>query len=145
VRKYEQFLLEPDVGVALDPEWRMGPNERPGDGVGHVTAEEVNTVVDYLVDIVRRERLPQKLLVIHQFQDQMIRNRDRLRAPEELSVNIHMDGFGSRSQKLATYSRTIVEPPMSNGFKLFYDEDTDLFQPHEVLRFDVVPDLITYQ
>jgi putative cell wall-binding protein len=145
VRRYEEFLTQPDVGIALDPEWRMGPNERPGDGVGHVTAEEVNTVVDYLADIVRRERLPQKLLVIHQFQTQMIRNRDDIRTPEELAVNIHMDGFGSREQKMNTYSHTIVEPPMSNGFKLFYDEDTNLFQPHEVLRFDVVPDLITYQ
>jgi hypothetical protein len=75
----------------------------------------------------------------------MIRNRDEIRAPEELAVNIHMDGFGSRSQKMATCARTVVPPPMSNGFKLFYDKDTDLFQPHEVLGFDIVPDLITYQ
>ncbi len=31
------------------------------------------------------------------------------------------------------------------GFKLFYDEDTDLFAPSEVLRFQVPPDFVSYQ
>ena len=30
VRRFERYLREPDVGVALDPEWAMGPKETPG-------------------------------------------------------------------------------------------------------------------
>jgi putative cell wall-binding protein len=145
VRRFERFLREPDVGIALDPEWRMGPGGIPGQGVGSVDAAEVNQVVDYLAGIVRTHRLPQKLLVVHQFQDRMIRNRDQIRTPPELSVNFHADGFGTRSAKLSKYESFLAPRPYSMGFKIFYDEDTNPFQPLDVLAFRVPPDLITYQ
>jgi hypothetical protein len=145
VQRYERFLREPDVGVALDPEWRMGPGEVPGQLVGQVSAAEVNQVAEYLAGIVAEEGLPQKLLIVHQFQDRMITDRDQLIAPPELAVNIHMDGFGTREMKLETYSVTQVEPPFSNGFKLFYDEDINIFQAADVLALDPVPDFISYQ
>jgi hypothetical protein len=144
-QRYEGFIRQPDVGIALDPEWRMGPDEVPGEVVGQVTAAEVNQVAEYLAEIVREENLPQKLLVVHQFQDRMILDRDGLIAPPELAVNIHMDGFGTREQKLNTYSITQADSPFWNGFKLFYDEDIDMFSPADVLALDPVPDLITYQ
>ena len=31
-RRLRKWLKEPDVGLALDPEWRMGPDEVPGQG-----------------------------------------------------------------------------------------------------------------
>ncbi|CAN5609121.1 hypothetical protein BH23ACT3_BH23ACT3_12850 [soil metagenome] len=145
VQRYEQFLGEPDVGVALDPEWRVGPGQVPGELVGQVSAAEVNQVARYLADIVADNDLPQKLLIVHQFQDRMITERDTLIAPPELAVNIHMDGFGTREMKRATYSVTQVEPPFSNGFKLFYDEDINIFQPADVLELDPVPDFVSYQ
>jgi hypothetical protein len=145
VQRYEQFLLEPDVGVALDPEWKVGPNQVPGELVGQVSAAEVNQVARYLADIVADNDLPQKLLIVHQFQDRMITERDTLIAPPELAVNIHMDGFGTREMKLETYSVTRAEPPFTNGFKLFYDEDIDIFQPADVLALDPVPDFVSYQ
>ncbi|TVR27241.1 MAG: hypothetical protein EA389_03600 [Ilumatobacter sp.] len=145
VQRYEEFLREPDVGVALDPEWRMGPDEVPGQLVGQVSAAEVNDVARYLADIVADEGLPQKLLIVHQFQDRMITDRDQLIAPPELAVNIHMDGFGTREMKLETYSVTRIDPPFSNGFKLFYDEDIDIFGAADVLEFDPVPDFVSYQ
>ena len=42
VQRYEKFLAMPDVGVALDPEWRMGPTDIPGRVIGHVDAPEIN-------------------------------------------------------------------------------------------------------
>ena len=58
---------------------------------------------------------------------------------------LHMDGFGPRGTKLNTYSFVHVDRPFFNGFKLFYDEDTNIFQPNEILQLDPVPDLVTYQ
>jgi putative cell wall-binding protein len=145
VRRYEQFLLEPDVGIALDPEWRMHGNTRPGQEVGYVHADEVNGVVDYVAGLVREHRLPQKLFVVHQFTRDMIRERDRIRTPDELSVNFHADGFGGRAAKLSKYESFLAPRPHSMGFKLFYDEDTNMFAPRDVLAFRVPPDLITYQ
>ncbi len=147
-KAYEKFLREPDVGLALDPEWRTEYPNRPGGGyVGKVDASEVNAVADWLAQLVAAEGLPEKLLVVHQFQVRMITDKHLLREPEGIALTIHMDGFGTRSQKLDTYRWVHVDPPWNNGFKLFYDEDINMFQPADVLGGAVVPvpDLITYQ
>lgn len=144
-KRYEAFLRQPDVHLALDPEWRVGPNSVPGQVVGQVSAAEVNSVADWLAAIVAEEKLPEKLFIVHQFQVRMITDRAALRDPAGLAVTIHMDGFGTRSQKLATYSFTQAAAPFHNGFKLFYDEDVNMFSPAETLGLSPVPDLITYQ
>ncbi len=146
VMRYEELLKEPHVNLALDPEWRMGPGGVPGQGVGQVDASEVNAVSQWLSDLVIENNLPDKLFILHQFQLRMITNRDQLVARPGLISVIHMDGFGGRSLKQTTYRYVQVDPPpFYNGFKLFFDEDTNLYQPWEVLQFDTVPDLITYQ
>ena len=77
----------------------------------------------------------------------MIKNREQLIDRPGLATIIHADGFGGRAIKMQTYSIIHTAPPFYNGFKLFIDEDTRMFLPHEVLAFDPlpVPDLITYQ
>lgn len=145
-KRYEDLLKEPHVGLALDPEWRMGPSGVPGQGVGQVDASEVNAVSQWLSDLVVENDLPDKLFIVHQFQLRMITNREQLVARPGLNSVIHMDGFGGRALKQTTYRYVQVEPPpFYNGFKLFFDEDTNLYQPWEVLQFETVPDLITYQ
>lgn len=147
VRIYEEFIREPDVGIALDPEWRVTDTQRPGQLIGSVDAAEVNEVVDWAADIVREENLPQKLLVVHQFRTSMIRNREQIRTPPELAVTIHVDGFGTQPLKLETWGVLASDDaPWAHGFKLFYDEDTNIFSPEQVLDFsNPAVDLITYQ
>jgi hypothetical protein len=144
-RLYEQFLAQPDVGLALDPEWRMPPGRVPGEEIGSVDADEVNAVIDYVTEIVRRERLPQKLFVLHQFRTSMITNREQIAHPDELAVTIHVDGFGSRGAKISTYEALATNGRFFTGFKLFYDEDSNLFSPQETLQLGPSPDLVTYQ
>jgi len=144
-RLYEQFLVQPDVGLALDPEWRMPPGRAPGEVIGSVDAAEVNAVIDYVAGLVRRERLPQKLFVVHQFRTDMITNREQIAHPNGLAVTIHVDGFGSRSAKLSTYDTLRTNGRYFTGFKLFYDEDTNLYSPEETLQLEPSPDLVTYQ
>lgn len=146
-RRYQDLLREPDVGLALDPEWRLGPDEVHLRQVGSVTAAEVNAVSAWLAEIVREEGLPQKPFVLHQFQSRMIQDRDRdLVLRPELATIVHMDGQGSRAAKLNTYDvLTRTAGPWDHGFKLFYDEDPDIFLPHEVLRLAPLPDMVSYQ
>ena len=80
-RRYEELLREPDVGLALDPEWRLGPDQRHLEQVGSVDASEVNAVSAWLAGIVREEGLPQKLFVLHQFQLRMVTQPRPARAP----------------------------------------------------------------
>ena len=91
--------------------------------------------------------LPEKMFIVHQFQLRMIQNREQLIDRPGLATVIHADGFGGREIKLVTYGLLQVESPLYNGFKLFIDEDTRIFQPADVLDFTThpVPDLITYQ
>ncbi len=146
-KRYEELLKRPNVGLALDPEWRMEAWQRPGQVVGTVTAAEVNQVSAWLSNLVLENDLPEKMFVVHQFQVRMIENRDQLIDRPGLATVIHADGFGGRAIKLVTYGLVKVDPPFYNGFKLFIDEDTNIFRPQDVISFSEhpVPDLVTYQ
>ncbi len=67
VRRYERYLRQPDVELALDSEWKMGPTEVPGRTIGGTDGATVNAVSRYLAGLVAAGRLPQKLLIVHQF------------------------------------------------------------------------------
>ena len=146
-KRYESVLMRPNVGLALDPEWRMGPGQVPGQVVGQVSAAEVNQVSAWLSDLVVENDLPEKIFMVHQFQLRMITNREDLVDRPGLATVIHADGFGGREIKLVTYGLLQVEAPFYNGFKLFIDEDTRIFQPADVLNFTThpVPDFVSYQ
>jgi hypothetical protein len=143
---YERFLREPDVGLALDPEWRTTAPQRPGGGtIGSVSAAEINAVSAWLSDLVAEEQLPEKLLIIHNFRVDMVTDRQDVTASEGLAVLFHMDGQGGRNVKLDSYRILRQTSPFYNGFKIFFDEDPNPFQPAEVLNLDPVPDFISYQ
>ena len=70
--RLEKWLKEPDVGLALDPEWRVGEGEVPGQVIGHVEPPRGERDLAWLAELVAREKLPEKLFVIHQFTDDMV-------------------------------------------------------------------------
>jgi hypothetical protein len=145
VKRYEELLREPDVGLALDAEWRMPPGQVPGKTIGTVDAAEINEVSAWLSAIVQEEDLPEKLLVLHQFTFGMITNRAAVVDRPGLATVFHVDGFGGRTIKLKKYQDLMSSPPFANGLKLFHDEDTNMFTPPDVLAMAPAPDLITYQ
>ncbi|MGE0880804.1 MAG: hypothetical protein AB7L13_20500 [Acidimicrobiia bacterium] len=144
VKRFESLLLEPDVSLALDPEWHVGPTQIPAKVIGTVDAAEVNAASAYLSDLVTRNGLPNKLFVIHRFTEPMVTNANRILERPGLETLIHADGFGGRAAKLADYNDLTI-PGQPRGLKLFYDEDVNMFQPSEVLALKPIPDLITYQ
>ena len=135
-RRYEPLLAQPNVGLALDPEWRLRPDQRHREQIGSVTVEEINSVITWLADLTRDRVLPQKLLMIHQFRTTMIVGRDRLdTSRDELSVLIHADGFGTPGSKVATWNALHQGEPAGVrwGWKNFYDEDQPMFTPAETM------------
>ena len=99
----ERWLREPDVSLALDPEWRMDAGEVPGQTIGEVDAEEVNAVSAWLAGIVRRGDLPQKLLLVHRFTEAMVERPELLTRPRGIAMTLNVDGFGTSEQKVAKY------------------------------------------
>ncbi len=144
-RAYEQYLVRPNVGLALDPEWRMGPGQVPAEVIGSVGAAEVNATSAYLAELVAANGLPEKLMVIHQFTPDMVRDRDAIVDRDGVAVLYHADGFGGAEAKLGDLRRFAGEAPFRTGFKIFLDEDSYLFSPAEVLSLDPRVDLVTYQ
>jgi hypothetical protein len=144
-RHFRWALRKPWVGLALDPEWRMGPGEVPGEQIGHVRAREVNQLSSWLSRLTRSNNLPQKLLMLHQFRTDMVQNPHRIAQRPGLAMVQHIDGFGTRSQKLDTYHTVERAEQFTMGFKLFYDEDTDLFNPRRVLKIRPRISYVSYQ
>jgi hypothetical protein len=136
-KRWAWALKDPYVGLALDPEWRMGKHSVPGTRIGSVGADEVNRVSAWLRDLTARHALPQKLFVLHQFRTDMIRDIDTIKPRRGLVMVQHVDGFGTPGQKLDTF-HTVARPrQFIMGFKLFYDEDIHRMSAAEVRR--IVP------
>ncbi len=148
--RLREWLSQPDVHLALDPEWTMGPDDVPGTRIGSMDATDINRAIAFLADIVEEHDLPPKVLVIHRFTQSMVRNADRIRRDPRVQVVMHMDGWGPPSQKRHAYN-DIVAPEASQftGFKLFFRNDlkggSRLMTPAEILELDPVPVYIQYQ
>jgi len=145
-KRLEPFLKEPDVGLALDPEWHVPEGTIPGQEIGSVFASDVNEVGEYLSQLVTQHKLPQKLLLVHSFTEDMIKQRGRLVRYPGLATVINIDGFGTPGEKTLKYQQISRPPPTWHwGFKLFYKEDTDLMSPDTVMKITPRPDIVLYE
>jgi hypothetical protein len=145
VKHWTKLLSEPNVGLALDPEWHMPDGNTPGTVTGHADAANINTVSAWLANLTDREDLPQKIFIFHQFTDPMIRHINKITTPPELAVVQQLDGFGTRHLKLAKWKKLKHPQRFHMGFKLFYTQDTNLMPPNQVLKLNPPPDYISYE
>ncbi len=144
-KRYAWVLRQPEVGIALDPEWRMGPGQVPGQVFGSVSAAEVNATAAYVAGIARQYRLPQKVFILHQFTPSMVQDISAIRPVKGLAMVQHVDGWGAQADKLATY-RSVARPKQFvMGFKLFYRDDENMFTPTQLLRAVPGVQYVSYQ
>lgn len=149
-RRYTELLSRPNVGLALDPEWRLGPDQRHRVQVGSVTAAEINETSAWLAALTARQNLPQKVFMLHQFRVPMIEDRqDVLTTHPELATVLHADGFGTPGEKLETWTtlHTAPAPPgLWWGWKNFVDEDSPTFTPQRTVAVGPTsPVFVSYQ
>ena len=147
VRLLEEFLREPFVHMALDPEFATEPSGlRPGLAIGGINADQINAVQHYLADIARQENIPPKILMVHQFTAHMIEDRDAVESVEDVELSIDMDGFGGIGIKLRHYGwYALTAPSERPALKIFFDQDTPVMTPEQVQAIPRRPDLIMYQ
>jgi len=147
-KRCEALLLRPNVGLALDPEWRLEPGQLPLQQIGSVDAAEVNATGAWLAGVVREHELPQKVFLLHEFRTSMVRDRAAVdTAHDELVTVVHADGHGTPGAKLATYrALTAGDPPgLVWGWKNFFDEDTPTFDPARTVDVAPSPVFVSYQ
>lgn len=147
----ENYLLNHDVHLGLDPEWSMKDGSIPGKKIGTLDASDINFAIDYLASLVKKHNLPPKILVVHRFTKGMITNSDQIKTSPHVQIVINMDGFGFPAKKIDSYRRFVSGYPIQfTGFKLFYKNDIltapyHMMSPAEVLRLYPKPIYIQYQ
>jgi hypothetical protein len=76
----------------------------------------------------------------------MIANKARLQRHPGVALAINVDGFGDRPNKISKYEMfTRERVRFHDGFKLFYEEDTNLMSPASVLALRPPPDVVVYE
>jgi hypothetical protein len=147
-KRYEELLVQPHVGLALDPEWRLAPHQRHMVQIGSVGANEINKTAAWLAELTRSRQLPQKILMLHQFRLDMVTDRSTLVTDyDDLAVVIHADGFGSSGQKFNTWNALHLDAPPNVwwGWKNFYDEDKPTFTAQQTVAVSPSPVFVSYQ
>jgi hypothetical protein len=145
---YKPLLRMPDVGLALDPEWKLQPGQLPLRQIGSVSITEINSVVRWLAALTARYHLPQKLLVLHQFRLSMIQDEAGLDTRHsDLAIVIHMDGQGSPGAKVSTWDAVTAVAPRGVffGWKDFFVKDHPMMDPSETMDRKPQPVMISYQ
>jgi hypothetical protein len=151
VQHFEKYLREPDVGVALDPEWAMKPGQKPGKVYGQTTGEMINDVASYLSGLVQQNDLPEKALVFHQVHTVVVKDESVVKPFPGVATIKSVDGLGPKAAKIKTYDYLMgfMTKGVHPGFKLFFDEDTQhggmLMTPHEVLALAPPPEYVMYE
>ena len=123
-RALSDWIAEPDVDVAIDPEWNVGPRGVPGKTTGSVTAKEINEASRRIERIVDDRSLPPKVLVVHQFSTPL----DQAAGPEikqrpGVQVASTSTASAGRGPKDAGYG-ALATSGLFNGFSLFYELDS---------------------
>lgn len=147
-RTYEPLLLQPNVGLALDPEWRLGPDQLPLVQIGSVGIDEVNSVASWLASLTASHHLPQKLFLLHEFRPDMLPDRIRLDTSyPQLAYAVQMDGQGTQAEKAATWSSILASPPerVHFGWKNFTAKDTPMLTPQQTMAITPAPWYVSYQ
>jgi len=147
----EKYLSRPNVHFAIDPEFYMKTGKKPGTVIGSMNDDDINYTIDFLAGIVDKYKLPPKVLVIHRFTQNMLRNYKGIKLDPRVQIVINMDGWGNPPLKRGSYDRFVyAEPIQFTGFKLFYKNDKRfagwrLMTPEEVLALIPRPVYIQYQ
>jgi hypothetical protein len=143
------FITQPGVNVALDPEFDMAPGDVPGVQFGRMFAADINAVADRLAALNTEDAVAPKLLLVHQFRDDLLPDRANIVATGRSGVQVILctDGVGAPEPKIGGYGKFNRPgiPGAFPGIKLFYDQDKPLMSEKDVMALDPQPLLVMYQ
>jgi hypothetical protein len=142
----EPYLKEPNVHLAIDPEFAVDEDQIPGVDFGSVDAKDINYAAERLSEIVANNNLPPKALIVHRFTDGMVTNIKKVDEADNVQFVLDFDGFGDPVSKTDGYDIFVKKSKVPwGGIKLFYDQDRPLMQPADVVGLDPPPVFVMYQ
>lgn len=142
----EPYLKEPNVHLAIDPEFAVDEDQIPGVDFGSVDAADINYASERLTAIIAENNLPPKALIVHRFTDGMVTNIKKVQETENVQFVLDFDGYGDPLSKTDGYDIFVKKSKVPwGGIKLFYDQDRPLLQPIDVVALDPPPVFVMYQ
>jgi hypothetical protein len=146
VARLAPILAQPQVHLAIDPEFHVKPGQVPGEEFGSVTADDVMGAARMLQQIVTQNGITDKVLVIHQFRDDMLPDKAKITPVPHVQMVTVMDGFGAPGAKEGNYGTFVRDQLIQyGGIKLFYKQDAPLMTPADVVNLDPSPLVVIYQ
>ncbi|WP_082232063.1 hypothetical protein [Halobacillus massiliensis] len=146
VKSLEKWLKHPNVHLAIDTEFQVDEGEVPGEDLGQVDGQEVQEAVEYLSQLTEENNLPDKFVLVHQFTEHVLTNKDAIQPTDNVEVALNFDGWGNSIDKMALYKKYVRDKPSQyGGFKIFYDKDQPVLTPEEVVKMDPSPAIVNYQ
>lgn len=144
--RIRRFLYHPHVHLAIDPEFDMEEGQVPNIHVGQTPAEDINWVQNELEKIAMEIGV-NKVLLIHQFKDSMLPDKQNIQDYPHVEMIINSDGTYDTDIKIYNYQQYSNEPAYEfGGIKLFYVYDDWLMTPEQVMRLGPPkPSVIIYQ
>jgi hypothetical protein len=160
---FRPYLEQPDVHLALDPEWEMRPGVVPGQDRGRTVASTIQWVMDQLSEMVISKHLPNKILIVHKFfQDEQWENPfkpdpkdawSNVQPRPGVTLIICIDGQGAPQNKIEKYNAFAKGETNLLGFKIFMQIPCSQYQyceepvmtPKQVLNLKPPPMMVQYQ
>jgi hypothetical protein len=126
--------------------------------LGWMNASEINWASDELAQISLQNRLPRKVLVIHEWNPAVLPDKQNIKRNPNVSLVLHSDGFGGFENKIGDYQVFVMHELLEyGGYKVFLtypdggapDIDTQGVSrpqtPQEIMQLFPQPLIISYQ
>ncbi len=144
--RIKHLLHDPHVHLALDPEFIVSETQIPGDNLGQIKADQINTIQAQLNEIALEVGI-NRVLIIHQFVDSMVPDKDLLADFAHVELVVDADGVGGKGSKLFDYKQYALEPGFEyGGIKIFTRHDiAPLLTLEEIMALEPLPAIVIYQ
>lgn len=140
------------VHLAIDPEWYVGPYGYPGVNVGQMNSSDINWIIGQLAAIPMQYHVSRKVLLIHEFRDYVLADKQNIKTDPRVSIDLHVDSvgkfYGAIPVKQYQYDQWVRKENIQyGGFKLFYDLEApfnSLMTPEQVMALFPQPLIVSY-
>jgi hypothetical protein len=144
--RIKHLLHHPHVHLALDPEFIVTEEQIPSTNLGQIQADQINAIQAQLNGIALEIGI-NRVLIIHQFEDEMVIAKDQLTDFAHVELVIDADGVGGKGSKLFDYRQYAQEPGFEyGGIKVFTRHDAaPLLTLEEIMALEPPPAIVIYQ
>lgn len=146
VQRLSHYLQQPHVHLGIDPEFDVERTEIPMQDVGSTSAAEIRWVQEFLVKLSRDANIPPKILIVHQFTEEMIMNRSLLLPVRGVQLVLNVSLWGTIAEKSAAWQALVADDPVQfGGIMISSTWDDPAMSTEDVINLPHAPEIVIYQ